>query len=189
MHEFYNRMQSVFERAGSNRSQFCKKCGFSYQTLQSYWNSDKLPPGNVLEALAREFHVSLDALVLGREPPETRAENPVLARLTQLLRRQDYESLLRIEGALRMFDYLGAGTESPERSAGRQAPPEPPDMDLAPRKMEKVSELLTRLAQSIQAGVMSAQDKDLARELLNQIVRNIYVREETEEWATLEEID
>lgn len=66
MHPFYRRMDSVFRYAGSNRNRFCRKWGFKYQTLQSYWNSDKLPPGDVLEALAREYHVSLDALVLGR---------------------------------------------------------------------------------------------------------------------------
>lgn len=69
MHDFYDRIDKVFRRAGSNRSRFCRKWGFNYQTLQTYWNTDKLPPGNVLEALAREYRVSLDALVLGRAFP------------------------------------------------------------------------------------------------------------------------
>lgn len=73
MHPFYGRMKLVFKYHKSNRHQFCKKHGYSYQTLQAYWNSDKLPPGNVLESLAREYNVSLDALVLGRTGPIDRA--------------------------------------------------------------------------------------------------------------------
>ena len=66
MHEFYTRISKVFQSAGSNRNQFCKKYGHHYQTLQAYWNTDKLPSGNVLEDLAKEYHVSIDALILGR---------------------------------------------------------------------------------------------------------------------------
>ena len=73
MHEFYQRIQTVFRQAGSNRHQFCKKRGHKYQTLQAYWNSDKLPSGDVLEDLAKEYNVSLDTLVLGEAPrPRTR---------------------------------------------------------------------------------------------------------------------
>ncbi len=68
MHEFYQRIQTVFRQADSNRHQFCKKRGHKYQTLQAYWNTDKLPSGDVLEDLAKEYNVSLDALVLGRAP-------------------------------------------------------------------------------------------------------------------------
>ena len=106
MHEFYARVKTVFQRAGSNRNQFCKKYGHHYQTLQAYWNTDKLPSGNVLEDLAREYHVSIDALVLGRSPPDVSEENPVIGRIVRFLRRQDEQSLLRIDGALQMFQYL-----------------------------------------------------------------------------------
>lgn len=180
MHEFYRRVQAVFERAGSNRSQFCRKHGFHYQTLQAYWNSDRLPPGNVLEALAREFDVSLDALVLGREPAEGGMGNSIASRLAHFLHRQDYRNLLRIEGALKMFEHLEAGEEEGQAAAGQETDP---------AKMEKVSDLLTRLALRIQEGAMSAQDKESARQLLNQIVRNIYERETEDEWATLEPVD
>jgi transcriptional regulator with XRE-family HTH domain len=180
MHEFYRRVQAVFERAGSNRSQFCKKHGFNYQTLQGYWNSDRLPPGNVLEALARDLDVSLDALVLGREPAEAGIENSIVGRLTHFLRRQDYRNLLRIEGALKLFEHFETGDEAGQAAAGQEADP---------AKMEKVSDLLTRLALRIQEGAMSARDKESARQLLNQIVRNIYERETDDEWATLEPVD
>ncbi len=106
MHEFYKRIQTVFEQAGSNRNQFCKKCGYNYQTLQAYWNTDKLPPGNVLEDLAKEFNVSLDALVLGRRSQDVHLENPIFNRITRFLKQQDDESLLRLEGAIKMFQYI-----------------------------------------------------------------------------------
>ena len=99
MHKFYERIESVFERHGSNRHRFCKKYGLNYQTLQTYWNTEKLPPGNVLEALAEEYHVSLDTLVLGRMPALVRTRNPHLSRLTLLLEQLSDEDLLRVEPA------------------------------------------------------------------------------------------
>lgn len=69
MHAFYERVNRVFRYAGSNRNRFCKKWGFNYQTLQAYWNTDRLPPGAVLEALAREYKVSIDAMVFGDAVP------------------------------------------------------------------------------------------------------------------------
>ena len=106
MHKFYERIESVFERHGSNRHRFCKKYGLNYQTLQTYWNTDKLPPGNVLEALAEEYHVSLDTLVLGRMPALVRTRNPHLSRLTLLLEQLSDEDLLRVEGAVRLLQSL-----------------------------------------------------------------------------------
>jgi hypothetical protein len=69
MHEFYRRAEKVFKLAHSNRRQFCKAQGINYHTLQTYWNTDRLPPGRVLEALAIEYRVSIDALVFGAEAP------------------------------------------------------------------------------------------------------------------------
>ena len=106
MHRFYERMQSVFDRHDSNRHRFCRKHGFNYQTLQTYWNTDKLPPGNVLEALAREYSVSLDTLVLGRMPTPAGARNPRLTRLIGLLQNLNEADLLRVEGAVLLLQSL-----------------------------------------------------------------------------------
>ena len=106
MHDFYRRIQTVFREAGSNRHQFCRKRGHKYQTLQAYWNTDKLPPGDVLEDLAREYHVSLDALVLGGGAPAGPEENPIINRIIRWVRQLDEVNLLRIDCALQMFQHL-----------------------------------------------------------------------------------
>jgi transcriptional regulator with XRE-family HTH domain len=183
MHEFYQRMKSVFERAGSNRNRFCKKYGYSYQTLQAYWNTDKLPPGNVLEDLAREFNVSLDALVLGRNTQELPVDNPLLSRVIRFLVGQDPEELLRIEGALRMYQAMplsgimaSRGSDQlPERS----------------KTMESLTQLLVELGGHIQTSRMSPEDKQASKEMLNRIVLNIYEQDVAvkDEWAELEEIE
>jgi hypothetical protein len=184
MHDFYTRIQTVFSRAGSNRNQFCKKYGHSYQALQAYWNTDKLPPGKILEDLAGEYHVSLDALVLGKSQPEAMEDGPVLARIIWFLRQQDEESLLRIEGALQMFRYLALA------GAPRRVEPglPPADLEIMPAKTEKTSQLLSKLAQIIRGSDMEAEKKKAAREALHEIITNVYEREIKDDWAELEEL-
>jgi hypothetical protein len=183
MHEFYQRVQAVFELAGSNRNQFCRKWGYNYQTMQAYWNTDKLPPGNVLEDLAKEFNVSLDALVLGGTSQDVRVENPKIKSITAFLEQQDEQTLLQIEGTLKMFKYMTLFS-SPLPSDSRE---------LVNRsiKMESLTDLLTQLARRIQRGTMSKKDKEASKEMLKQIVLNIYEREveANEEWAELEELE
>ena len=106
MHRFYKRIKLVFKYAGSNRSQFCRKLDYNYQTLQTYWNTNKLPPGNVLEDLAREYNVSLDALVMGVAVRPVAVENPVIREISRSLELLGKDDLLKVQGALRMFDYL-----------------------------------------------------------------------------------
>jgi hypothetical protein len=185
MHEFYARIQTVFQRAGSNRNQFCKKYGHSYQALQAHWNSDKLPSGKVLEDLAREYRVSIDALVLGTGQPEAPEESPLLARIVWFLRQQDEQSLLRIEGALQMFRYLSLAGAPQRAEAGLP----PVDLEIMPAKTEKTSQLLSELAQLIRGSDMDADKKKAAREVLHQVITNIYERELKDEWAELEEME
>jgi len=185
MHEFYARVQTVFQRAGSNRNQFCKKYGHHYQTLQAYWNTDKLPSGNVLEDLAREYHVSIDALVLGRSPPDVSEENPIIGRIVRFLRRQDEQSLLRIDGALQMFRYLALSGAQPRGGSGVTHD----DLEIMPAKTEKASRLLAELAQLIRTSDMDVEEKKAARGMVHQVLQNIYEREVKDEWAELEEIE
>jgi hypothetical protein len=178
MHEFYERVQKVFKHAGSNRNQFCKKYKHHYQTLQAYWNTDKLPAGNVLEDLAREYHVSIDALVLGSSPPDLSEENPVIGRIVRFLRQQDQQSLLRIDGALQMFGYLAlSNTKGPAAE------------EIMPEKTEKASSLLSELAQLVRKSEMNTTDKKAAKEIMGQIIQNIYEREGKDEWAELQEVE
>jgi transcriptional regulator with XRE-family HTH domain len=178
MHEFYDRVQKVFKSAGSNRNQFCKKYGHHYQTLQAYWNTDKLPSGDVLVDLAKEYHVSIDALVLGRSPPDVSEENPIIARIVRFLRQQNEQTLLRIDGALQMFGYLALS------SAKTLAPEE-----IMPEKTEKASSLLSELAQLIRKSDMNTDDKKAAKEMMGQVIQNIYEREGKDEWAELQEVE
>ncbi|MGA2612235.1 MAG: hypothetical protein ABSG38_02105 [Spirochaetia bacterium] len=178
MHEFYERVQKVFKNAGSNRNQFCKKCGYNYQTLQAYWNTDKLPPGKVLEDLAKEYHVSIDALVLGRSSLDISGENPIIGRIVQFIRKQDEQTLLRIDGALQMFGYLALSSAKT-----------PTSEEIMPEKTEKASSLLAELAQLIHKSDMNAEDKKTAREMMSQVIQNIYEREGKDEWAELQEVE
>ena len=197
MHEFYKRIQKVFEQAGSNRNQFCKKYGYNYQTLQAYWNSDKLPPGSILEDLAKEYNVSIDTMVLGRRTQEINAQNPIINRITRFLEQQDGDNLLRIEGAIKMFNHMTSSGSSSSRDindSGRLllgANYNENDKALWAEKLEKLTGLLIKLAQHIQKGNMSKKDKDASKQMLNQIVLNIYEQkgEVKDEWARLEEID
>ncbi|MCX7038220.1 MAG: hypothetical protein NT005_03670 [Spirochaetes bacterium] len=185
MHEFYARVQTVFQRAGSNRNQFCKKYGHHYQTLQAYWNTDKLPSGNVLVDLAKEYHVSIDALLLGRTPPDVSEENPTIARIVRFLRQQDGQSLLRIDGALQMFRYLALSGAQPPKTSGEPSD----DMEIMPVKTEKASRLLSELAQLIHKSDMNTEEKKTAKEVMGQVIQNIYEREGKDQWAELEEIE
>jgi hypothetical protein len=196
MHEFYKRMQVVFKQAGSNRSQFCRKRGFNYQTLQACWNTDKLPPGNVLQDLAREYSISLDALVLGRAAPEAANEDPAIGAITGFLKQLDRQGLLQVEGALKMFRYLtltapeGSQEPSATEPAGTSAsfPRSERDAEIIPDKTEKALSLLTELSLRIRQGSMSQEDKSACRAILGQVVQNIYEREVKDEWAELEEM-
>jgi hypothetical protein len=185
MHEFYARVEGVFQRAGSNRSRFCRKYGYSYQTLQAYWNTDKLPPGKVLKDLAEEYHVSIDALIFGRSPPDLTEENPIIARIVKFLRRQDEQSLLRIDGALQMFRYLALSGPRPGGQPGGTGA----GVQIMPEKTEMASNLLGELAKLIRASGMGDTEKKAAREMLGQIIQNIYERELKDDWAELEEIE
>jgi transcriptional regulator with XRE-family HTH domain len=183
MHDFYQRVRGVFEQAGSNRHRFCKKHGYSYQTLQAYWNSDRLPPGGVLENLAKEFKISLDFLVLGRNTQEIPVDNPILGRLLRYLVQQDSEELSRIEGALGMYRAMTRTGPAAPRSAEEPA--------AGSKDLELLTELLTQLARHVKASQMSAEDKEAAQGMLHRLVLNIFGQDLAlaEEWAELEEIE
>ena len=199
MHDFYKRIQTVFQQAGSNRNQFCRKRGHKYQTLQAYWNTDKLPSGDVLEDLAEEYNVSLDALVLGGSAQGAHEENPIVDRIIRSVKRLDEVSLLRVDGALQMFQYLMRSGSLSAETAGEPAPGAEeaasggqrarPDLQLMPPKMEQATELLGELSRLIHRSTMADRDKTAARAMLQQIVLDIYQREVKDEWAELEEIE
>ncbi len=197
MHEFYKRMQSVFTQAGSNRNQFCRKRGYNYQTLQAYWNTDKLPPGGVLEDIAQEYSVSLDALVLGRAAPQPEVEDPVIRGIVEFLKQLDSQALQQVQGALKMFRYLtltGPAGETVQAGgpaavgAAQAVEPGGQPSELIPDKTEKALSLLTELSLRIRQSSLGRDDKKICRAILGSVVQNIYEREVKDEWAELEEL-
>ena len=173
MHAFYERIEKVFKDAGSSRYQFCKKYRHHYQTLQAYWNSDKLPSGKVLEDLAREYHVSLDALILGKE------ENPVITRNIRLLKQLDELNLLRLDAAIQMFQALDQTSRAPKRK----------NAEIVSERIEKALKVLEEMAKLIRASDMNAESKKAIEDLMNRAVLTIYEREMKDDWAELEEIE
>jgi hypothetical protein len=137
----------------------------------------------VLQDLAREFPVSLDALVLGRNTQELPVDNPLLTRMIRFLVEQDAEELLRLEGALRMYQAMPLTGKS-LRTEGELV------LD-GPEKMESLTEMLVQLAGHIQTSQMSLEDKETSKEMLNRLVLSIYQRDMAvhDDWAELEEIE
>jgi len=195
MHEFYERIQTVFRQAGSNRNQFCKRRGHKYQTLQAYWNTDKLPSGEVLQDLAREYNVSLDTLVLGASAPTGPEESAIVNRIIRYVRQLDEVSLLRVDGALQMFQHLqltgslAPGPRDPATQDATGPAPLPPDVQIMPPKMVHATELLGELSRLVHRSAMTDREKTAARAMLGQIVVDIYQREVKDEWAELEEVE
>jgi transcriptional regulator with XRE-family HTH domain len=197
MHEFYERIRTVFQEAGSNRHQFCRKRGHKYQTLQAYWNTDKLPSGEVLEDLAKEYNVSLDALVLGGSAQAPHEESPIVNRIIRYVRQLDDVSLLRIDGALQMFQHLLMSGSLPAEAPGpadaaersRPAGTSRPDLEFLPPKMEHATELLGEISRLVHRSGMSEKEKSAARAMLHQAILDIYQREVRDEWAELEEVE
>jgi hypothetical protein len=61
--------------------------------------------------------------------------------------------------------------------------------EVMPEKIEKASSLLAELAQLIRKSEMNTEDKKAARQMMSQVILNIYQREGKDEWAELQEIE
>ena len=95
-------MASVFRERGSSRSAFCRKYGYAYNTLQSYWKTDKLPHGNVIHDLCLEYHVSADYLLFGKPTQNMKLSGKLQEFLTALSVYSD-DQLGELLGATRMY--------------------------------------------------------------------------------------
>ena len=101
-HPFYIRMASVFRARGSSRSAFCRQYSYAYNTLQSYWNTEKLPHGNVIHDLCLEYGVSADFLLFGKPAQNTKLSGKLHEFLTALSIYSD-DQLGELLGATRMY--------------------------------------------------------------------------------------
>ena len=111
------------------------------------------------------------------------------------MKQLDEVSLLRIDGALQMFQFLlrsgSIAAEPPEGTAveAEGVVTARPDLEFLPPKMEHATELLGELSRLIHRSDMADKDKTAARAMLQQIVLDIYQREVKDEWAELEEVE
>lgn len=101
-HPFYIRTASVFRERGSSRAAFCRKYDYAYNTLQSYWNTEKLPHGNVIHDLCLEYNVSADYLLYGKTSQDTRLSGKLQEFLQSLSIYSD-DQLGELLGATRMY--------------------------------------------------------------------------------------
>lgn len=111
------------------------------------------------------------------------------------MRQLDELSLLRVDGALQMFQHLQlSGSLSPgprEPAAADEAGPAPlpPDVQILPPKMVHATEALSELSRLVHRSAMTDKEKTAARAMLQQIVVDIYQREVKDEWTELEEVE
>jgi hypothetical protein len=86
---------------------------------------------------------------------------------------QDEKNLLRIEGAIKMLQYMSLS--GPDDSA---------------KRLDSLTDLLTSLGQLIQQSNLSPPEKESGQRILNRIVLNFFERkiDIDDDWAELEEI-
>jgi hypothetical protein len=84
-----------------------------------------------------------------------------------------------------MFRYLAlSGSEQHAAPGGLR-----PDVEIMPAKTEKASRLLADLARLIRGSGMDTEEKKAAKDMVHQVITNMYEREVKDEWAELEEME
>lgn len=99
MHEFYNRVEVEFRRQGKSRNQFCKEKDIPYSSLQKYWDTDRLPQGDIIEKVAVFLNSSLDYLVFGKE----NKIDSITESIIEIIQGADDEQKIELRGIIRQF--------------------------------------------------------------------------------------
>lgn len=123
-------------------------------------------------AIADALGVSVEFLVDGRETPfDFRKENPLITEITRLLLELSEDQLRRVLAVAESIY-----KHEPDKIADR---------------MEKLTDLLTKLGKNIEDSKMTRKDKEKSKDLLNRIVLNVYEQkvEVKDEWASLENVE
>lgn len=123
-------------------------------------------------AIADALGVSVEFLVDGRETPfDFRKENPLITEITRLLLELSEDQLRRVLAVAESIY-----KHEPDKIADR---------------MEKLTDLLTKLGRNIEDSKMTRKDKEKSKDLLNRIVLNVYEQkvEVKDEWASLETVE
>jgi len=104
-------------------------------------------------------------------PFDFRKENPLITEITRLLLELSEDQLRRVLAVAESI-YKHEADEIADR-------------------MEKLTDLLTKLGRNIEDSKMTKKDKENSKDLLNRIVLNVYEQkvEVKDEWASLETVE
>lgn len=114
MHEFYSRAETEFQKQRKSRNQFCKEKGIPYSSLQIYWNTDKLPLGDMMVDLADYLGVSLDFLVYGK----IRDTDNTTESIVDLIKDTDMEQKIELRGIIKQYLIMNVASQQKKRNAG-----------------------------------------------------------------------
>ncbi len=172
MEPFYKRVHVRLVELDRKRPWLLKKSGIKPSTWNSWEKFGRIPPADRALLIADTLGVSLEFLVDGRETPfDFRKENPLISEITRLLLELSEDQLRRVLAVVESIY-----THEPEEIAER---------------MEKLTDLLTKLGRRIEDSKMTKKGKEKSKDLLNRIVLNVYEQkvEVKDEWASLETVE
>ena len=172
MEPFYKRVHVRLIELDRKRPWLLKQAEIKPSTWNSWEKFGRIPPADRALAIADALGVSVEFLVDGRETPfDFRKENPLITEITRLLLELSEDQLRRV---------LAVG-----ESIYKHEP------DKIADRMEKLTDLLTKLGRNIEDSKMTRKDKEKSKDLLNRIVLNVYEQkvEVKDEWASLETVE
>jgi transcriptional regulator with XRE-family HTH domain len=172
MESFYKRVHVRLIELDRKRPWLLKQAGIKPSTWNSWEKFGRIPPADRALVIADALGVSLEFLVDGRETPfDFRKESPLITEITRLLLELSEDQLRRVLAVV--------------ESIYKHEPDEIAD------RMEKLTDLLTKLGRHIEDSKMTKKDKEKSKDLLNRIVLNVYAQkvEVKEEWASLETVE
>lgn len=102
-------MDIILAAKGTNRHTFCKQYGYKPNTLQNYWGTNKLPPGNIVADLCEYVEESADYFLYGKKKQAKSApDREATIEMLDLLTEENHFSAVKyIKFLLR--DQLEAG--------------------------------------------------------------------------------
>ena len=101
MNNFYTRADQLFRERKTSRRRFTLSIDMPYSSLGAYWNTDKLPPGDVIVALAEYLRTDLNYLVYGKKNPLL--ESNILREIVEFLNRFTDLQITEIFGAIKQY--------------------------------------------------------------------------------------
>jgi transcriptional regulator with XRE-family HTH domain len=172
MEPFYKRVHVRLIELDRKRPWLLKQAEIKPSTWNSWEKFGRIPPADRALVIADALGVSVEFLVDGRETPfDFRKENPLITEITRLLLELSEDQLRRVLAVAESIY-----KHEPDKIADR---------------MEKLTDLLTKLGRNIEDSKMTRKDKEKSKDLLNRIVLNVYEQkvEVKDEWASLETVE